>query len=70
LWRMGVQVVPRIRVSAVADDPDDDRILECALTARASVIVSGDRHLLSLGSYESIAVLSPREFMDIYVGKR
>jgi putative PIN family toxin of toxin-antitoxin system len=36
--------VPRV----IADDPDDDHVLACALAARADAIVSGDRHLLGL----------------------
>ncbi len=33
----------------VTDDPDDDKFVECALVAGATVIVSGDHHLLELG---------------------
>jgi putative PIN family toxin of toxin-antitoxin system len=48
----------------VKDDPDDDRVLECAVAGRADTIVSGDRHLLKLGSYDGIAILSVRQFLD------
>jgi uncharacterized protein len=67
LWCIGEMVVPRNKVRAVADDPDDDRILECALAANADFIVSGDRHLLRLGRYKSIVVVSPRQFVETYV---
>jgi uncharacterized protein len=67
-WSMGEMVVPRATVHAVADDPDDDRILECALAAGAAFIVSGDRHLLRLQRYRSILIVSPREFLEGWVG--
>jgi putative PIN family toxin of toxin-antitoxin system len=48
---------------AVDDDPDDDKFVECALVAGAEVIVSGDHHLLDLGEYEGIRILSAAEFL-------
>lgn len=48
----------------VATDPDDDRILECALEARAEVIISGDRDLLVLDAFENISIMSPGRFLD------
>lgn len=61
--RIGEIVEPVERVSIIADDPDDDRMFEAAQTAGAPVIVSGDRHLLSLGRWEEISILSPAEFL-------
>ena len=52
-------------LSVIKEDPDDDRVLECAIAGRANYIISGDRHLLKLGLYEGIVVLSIRQFMDI-----
>ena len=66
LWGTGKLVIPRITVAAVAKDPDDDRIVECALAASAGFIVSGDRDLLDLRQYKSIAILSPRAFLEEY----
>jgi putative PIN family toxin of toxin-antitoxin system len=48
----------------VQADPDDDKFVDAALAGGADVIVSGDRHLLQLGSVEGLAVLSPRAFLD------
>jgi putative PIN family toxin of toxin-antitoxin system len=70
LWSMGELVVPRTTVRAVREDPDDDRILECALAANADFIVSGDQHLLRLRSFRSMAIVSPREFMETSVRKK
>ena len=32
-------------------DPDDNRVLECAVAAGLQFIVTGDHHLLQLGHY-------------------
>jgi predicted nucleic acid-binding protein len=41
----------------VIRDPADDQVLACALAARADLIVSGDEHLLSLGSFREIPIV-------------
>lgn len=46
------------------EDPDDDRILECAVAAHAEFIVSGDHPLLNLHNDRSIAIVTPRQFME------
>jgi putative PIN family toxin of toxin-antitoxin system len=56
-------VKPVERLSLLADEPDN-RILECAKEGHAELIVTGDRHLLGLGEYEGIAILSLAEFLD------
>lgn len=66
LWNMGELVSPRIEVRAVPDDPDDDRILECAVAANASFLISGDHHLLALRSYKSISIVTPRQFISAF----
>jgi putative PIN family toxin of toxin-antitoxin system len=50
-------------VSVVKQDPDDDVVLATALAARANVIVSGDQHLLEIGSHEEIPIVTPAEFL-------
>jgi putative PIN family toxin of toxin-antitoxin system len=55
-------VRPRKRLRVLEDDPDN-RVLECALEGKASVIVSGDRHLLDLREYQGIPILRPAEFL-------
>ena len=48
----------------VTRDPDDDKFIDAALTAGAAIIVSGDRHLLDLGTVEGVEVLTARQFLD------
>lgn len=57
-------VVPRERLAVVTDDEADDRILECAVAAEAHLLVTGDNHLLKLGRFREITILSPREFLE------
>jgi len=47
----------------VAQDPDDDMFVECAMVAGAAAIISGDRHLLTLHEYQGIHILSAAEFV-------
>lgn len=46
---------PEKRLAILADAPDN-RILECAVDADAELIVTGDKHLLKLGTYEDIKI--------------
>ncbi|MHB2009564.1 MAG: putative toxin-antitoxin system toxin component, PIN family [Acidobacteriaceae bacterium] len=57
-------VKPDFVLNVVAADPDDNRVLECAVAGKANFIVSGDRHLLRLGSHTGIFILTVRQFMD------
>lgn len=50
-------------VTGVSEDPDDDKFLACAEEAGADCIVSGDPHLVRLGSYKGIPILTPRQFL-------
>jgi putative PIN family toxin of toxin-antitoxin system len=50
-------------VAPICEDPDDDAVLECALSAAAEAIVSGDRHLLKLGSFRGIEIMPAGELL-------
>lgn len=52
----------------VCTDPDDDKFLACALASRTKLIASGDKALLRASGYEKITVLTPRQFVDKYLG--
>ena len=56
-------VIVTDKINAVKNDPDDNRILECAVSAKADYIVSGDSDLLSLGHFRKIKILSPGDFL-------
>ena len=45
-------------------DPTDNRLLECAVAAGSHVLVTGDRHLLALGSFRGIDVMTVSDFLQ------
>ena len=58
-------VNPEIKIDAIKADPDDNMILECAVTSGASYIVSGDKHLLDLKEYGKIKIITPKAALDL-----
>ena len=48
----------------IQKDPSDDKFLHCANAGRASVIISGDQHLINLKSYGKIKILTPSQFLE------
>jgi putative PIN family toxin of toxin-antitoxin system len=53
-------------VKGVCRDPNDDMVLECALVAGATHIVSGDSDLLILTSFSGISIVSARKYLDTF----
>jgi putative PIN family toxin of toxin-antitoxin system len=60
-----VLVVPTVQVDIIRADPQDNVFLECALTAHADFVVSGDRHLRKIKAFQGIRILSPREYLTL-----
>jgi len=63
LRRVSTRVDVAGDLRAVVADPGDDKFIECAVVAGASVIVSGDHHLLDLGKYGDLQILTAAEFL-------
>ena len=49
---------------SVSDDPDDEIVLAGAIDGEVDLIISGDRHLLSLKSFRDIPIIPVRELLD------
>jgi hypothetical protein len=64
--RFSKQVKPTIKLQEVKDDPDDDKFLECAVTAKVDYIISGDPHLLNIKEFRSIKIVSPAQFLKSF----
>ncbi|MGH7686697.1 MAG: putative toxin-antitoxin system toxin component, PIN family [Candidatus Dormibacteria bacterium] len=62
--RISSVIEPAEAIAVVVDDPDDDRVLEVAIAGGASIVVSGDRHLLQLQTFRGIRLLTPAAFLD------
>ncbi|MBW3665910.1 MAG: putative toxin-antitoxin system toxin component, PIN family, partial [Actinobacteria bacterium] len=61
--RIGELVKPAEVVEDIINDPADNRVLEAAAEDTADVIVSGDRHLLALGSWRDMPIVAPAGFI-------
>ena len=61
--RLARLVIPKpLSEMVVAQDPSDDMVLACAITAGADVIVTGDGHLLELKEFRKIPIITPSSF--------
>jgi putative PIN family toxin of toxin-antitoxin system len=58
-----------LEIAKVEDDPDDDKFLVRAVEGAADYIISGDPHLLDMGSYQEIPIINPRQFSDTFPPK-
>lgn len=64
LARLGNLVTPKKTIDAIKEDPDDNRILECALEAGSEFIVTSDKDLLRLGGYGSIRIVQANQLLE------
>ena len=54
------------QMTGLCADPKDDKVLECALAANATHVVTGDkRHLLILKQFRAIEIVSPADFLRV-----
>ena len=58
-------VRPIEMLDVIKEDPDDNRVLECAVAAGARFIVSGDNDLLRLGQFRNIRIVKVADFMKL-----
>jgi putative PIN family toxin of toxin-antitoxin system len=56
-------VEPEQTLNVVKDDPDDNRIVECAVEAGSEYIVTKDKDLLRLGGYGGIKIIRPADLL-------
>ncbi len=60
-------VDPSDKISVIEQDETDNRILECAVEAKADVLVTGNlKHIRPLASFQGIDIVTPREFLTKY----
>ena len=57
-------IIPKPGQTIVQEDPSDDKFIHCAESGKASVIISGDQHLLNLKSYGKIKIITPSRFLN------
>lgn len=59
-----VVVKPGVTVNVVEEDPEDNRVLECALQAHVDFIVTGDKHLLKIREHRGVRIVRASEFLE------
>ena len=64
ILRNSISVKPKFKLNIIKEDPEDNKILDCALQAKANFIVSGDKHLLKLRKFKNTKIVTPREFLE------
>ena len=57
-------VKPEEKVSIVTSDPDDNKIIECAITSSSDYIITYDNHLLSLKEFQGIKIIKPEVLLS------
>ena len=68
LGRLAILASGEHTLRVISEDPSDNRYLECAIQGEAEYLVSGDQHLLQLGAYQKIRIVTPRDFLDVVRG--
>ena len=64
IWKTSENVVPTDAITACFD-PDDNRILECAVRGNADYIVTGDHDLLNLKRFQRAKIVTPSAFLAL-----
>lgn len=52
-------------VTGIVRDPNDDMVIACALAAGASHLVTRDKDLLTLQTYQGVQMITPEEFIAL-----
>lgn len=59
-----VLVKPNRKLDLIVFDETDNRILECAMKAKADFVVTGDKTHFTFTKFDGIKIATPREFVD------
>ncbi|MDP2720730.1 MAG: putative toxin-antitoxin system toxin component, PIN family [bacterium] len=53
-------IEPKEKITVIKTDPNDNKILECAVAGKANLIVSADSDLIKLKSFQGIGIVHPK----------
>lgn len=59
-----VFVKPTESIFVVAEDPEDNKIIECAVAGESKYIISGDKHLLKIRQYKETRIMKASDFLQ------
>jgi len=57
-------------VDVVKEDPTDNRILECAQAGKSEYLVTRDKHLLQLGTFQGTKIILAADFLETFRAQR
>ena len=60
-----IVIGPKLREYVVKEDKKDNKFIECAVNAKADIIVSGDEHLLKIKEYKGIKIMTTSEALKL-----
>lgn len=58
--KLSIKIDTKIKITHINRDPDDNKILECAISGEADLIVSSDQDLIQLKTYKGISIIHPK----------
>ena len=59
-------IKPKQKIDIIKDDPDDNKVIECAVESSSDYVVTYDRHLLRLKLYKGIKIIRPEEILKVF----
>jgi putative PIN family toxin of toxin-antitoxin system len=57
-------IEPKQKSNIIKDDPDDNKVIDCAVESSSLYIITYDKHLLKLKEYEKIKIVTPEEVLN------
>ncbi|HLC37993.1 MAG TPA: putative toxin-antitoxin system toxin component, PIN family [Candidatus Norongarragalinales archaeon] len=57
-------VEPDFKLKAVAEDDEDNRVVECAVYTKADYLASWDPHLTNLKEFQGIKIMNPGKLLE------
>ena len=59
-------VFPNEKLNIIIEDPDDNKILECAISSNSHFIITQDKHLLKIKTIKEIKIITPEDFLKYF----
>lgn len=59
-------IEPVERIDAIKSDPEDNKILECAVASSADFIITYDKHLLELIEFNGVKIIKPENALGFF----
>jgi len=61
-----ILVEPKEKLNVVKEDPDDNKILECAVASKSEYVLMYDNHLLNLKEFRGVKIVKPEKIATLF----